>query len=106
VGSFEFTLTYDATRLAVQAGSVSLGDFLGSSGRSATAMSPQITVENEERIIQPLLPYREPLQEELRSFTDHVARGEDPEITGEDGYQALNSVRLPYRAQRQNRGSR
>jgi hypothetical protein len=46
LGSFEFTLTYDATRLAVQAGDVSLGDFLGSSGRSATAMSPQITVEN------------------------------------------------------------
>jgi predicted dehydrogenase len=24
-----------------------------------------------------------------RSFTDHVARGEAPEITGEDGYKAL-----------------
>jgi len=46
LGSFEFNLTYDATRLAVQAGGVSLGDFLGSSGRSATAMSPQITVED------------------------------------------------------------
>ncbi len=49
----------------------------------------QITIENEERITQPLLPYREPLQEELRSFTNHVAKGEAPEITGEDGYRAL-----------------
>ncbi len=36
-----------------------------------------------------LLPYRGPLQELLRSFTDHVARGEEPEITGADGYRAL-----------------
>jgi general secretion pathway protein D len=46
LGSFEFTLTYDATRLAISVDGVSLGDFLGSSGRSATAISPQIKVEN------------------------------------------------------------
>lgn len=46
LGSFEFVLTYDATRLALSADGVSLGSFLGSTGRSATAMSPQITVEN------------------------------------------------------------
>ena len=46
LGSFEFSLTYDATRLALSAGGISLGDFIGSTGRSATAISPQITIEN------------------------------------------------------------
>ena len=49
----------------------------------------QFTIENNEMIIQPFLPYKEPLYEELRSFTDHVAGGEPPEITGEDGLRAL-----------------
>jgi len=25
----------------------------------------------------------------MRSFTSHVARGDEPELTGEDGYRAL-----------------
>ncbi len=49
----------------------------------------QITIENNEMIVQPFLPYKEPLQEELRSFIDHVANGLSPEITGEDGLRAL-----------------
>jgi UDP-N-acetylglucosamine 3-dehydrogenase len=49
----------------------------------------QFTIENNERILQPFLPYKEPLYEELRSFIDHIARGEPPEITGEDGLRAL-----------------
>ena len=49
----------------------------------------QITIENNEMMLQPFLPYKEPLQEELRSFIDHVAKGLPPEITGEDGLRAL-----------------
>jgi len=52
-------------------------------------ITQQFTIENNEAIIQPLLPYREPLYEELRSFTSHLAEGEPPEITGEDGLKAL-----------------
>lgn len=46
LGSFEFTLTYDATRLAISADNVVLGELLGSTGRSATVIGPQIKVEN------------------------------------------------------------
>jgi UDP-N-acetylglucosamine 3-dehydrogenase len=49
----------------------------------------QITIENNEMMLQPFLSYKEPLQEELRSFIDHVAKGVQPEITGEDGLRAL-----------------
>jgi len=49
----------------------------------------QITIENDERSLQPFLPYKEPLLEELRSFVEHVVKGEEPEITGEDGLRAL-----------------
>jgi UDP-N-acetylglucosamine 3-dehydrogenase len=52
-------------------------------------ITQQFTIENNEVILQPLLPYREPLYEELRSFTAHLAKGEPPEITGEDGLKAL-----------------
>jgi UDP-N-acetylglucosamine 3-dehydrogenase len=52
-------------------------------------ITQQFTIENKEEIIQPLLPYREPLYDELRSFTAHLTKGEPPEITGEDGLKAL-----------------
>jgi UDP-N-acetylglucosamine 3-dehydrogenase len=49
----------------------------------------QITIENDEMIIQPFLPYKEPLQEELRSFVEHSSVDAEPEITGLDGLNAL-----------------
>jgi len=49
----------------------------------------QITVENDERIVQPFLAYKEPLMEELGSFVRHVADDVEPEITGLDGLNAL-----------------
>ena len=52
-------------------------------------ITQEITVENDKMIYQPFLTYKEPLQEELRSFIDHVTCGEVPEITGEDGLRAL-----------------
>jgi UDP-N-acetylglucosamine 3-dehydrogenase len=52
-------------------------------------ITQQITVENNEMMLQPFLPFKEPLQEELRSFIEHVDKGLTPEITGEDGLRAL-----------------
>ena len=52
-------------------------------------ITQQITVENNLRLTQPHLPYREPLYLELESFTDAVRNGTPPEVTGEDGLQAL-----------------
>jgi UDP-N-acetylglucosamine 3-dehydrogenase len=49
----------------------------------------QFTIENDERIIQPFLPYKEPLMEELSSLVKRVAADEEPEITGVDGLNAL-----------------
>jgi UDP-N-acetylglucosamine 3-dehydrogenase len=49
----------------------------------------QFTIENDERIIQPFLPYKEPLMEELSSLIKRVAADEEPEITGVDGLNAL-----------------
>jgi UDP-N-acetylglucosamine 3-dehydrogenase len=51
--------------------------------------SQELTIENNERILQPLLQYKEPLVEELKSFIEHIKKGEPPEITGEDGLKAL-----------------
>ncbi len=49
----------------------------------------QITVENNERLTQPYLPYQEPLQLELRSITDAIRDDTPPKVTGEDGLRAL-----------------
>ncbi len=50
----------------------------------------QITVENNERLLQPYLPYQEPLMLELRSFTDAVRDDAHPRVTGEEGLRALS----------------
>jgi len=49
----------------------------------------EITIENDERLIQPFLAYREPLMDELSSFVRSVAEDVEPEITGADGLNAL-----------------
>jgi UDP-N-acetylglucosamine 3-dehydrogenase len=49
----------------------------------------EVTIENDERIIQPFLVYKEPLREELGSFVGHVADDVEPEVTGVDGLNAL-----------------
>ncbi len=56
---------------------------------SVEYITQQITIENDERSLQPFLPFREPLFEELKSFTDHVAKGTGLEVTGDDGLRAL-----------------
>ena len=49
----------------------------------------EITIENNEKLIQPYLPYKEPLYQELESFTSSILNDETPEVTGQDGLNAL-----------------
>jgi len=49
----------------------------------------QITIENNNQLIQPFLPYQEPLLIELKSLTDAVRNDTRPQVTGEDGMRAL-----------------
>ena len=49
----------------------------------------EITVENNDELVQPLLPYREPLYLELDSFAKAVIDDTNPVVSGMDGYKAL-----------------
>jgi len=50
----------------------------------------QITIENNTQLIQPYLPYQEPLMLELKSLTDAVRNDTNPQVSGEDGMHALH----------------
>ena len=50
----------------------------------------QITIENNTQLIQPYLPYQEPLKMELKSLTDAIRDDTPPQVTGEDGLRALS----------------
>lgn len=50
----------------------------------------QITIENNEKLVQPYLPYQEPLMLELKALTDAVRDDTKPRVTGEDGLRALH----------------
>jgi UDP-N-acetylglucosamine 3-dehydrogenase len=50
----------------------------------------QITIENNEKLLQPYLPYQEPLMLELKALTDAVRDDTKPRVTGEDGLHALH----------------
>jgi UDP-N-acetylglucosamine 3-dehydrogenase len=49
----------------------------------------QITIENNERLIQPYLPTQEPLRNELAAFVDCILNDTDPIVTGANGLKAL-----------------
>ncbi len=49
----------------------------------------QITIENNTQLIQPYLPYKEPLMLELKSLTDAIRDDVEPGVSGEDGLRAL-----------------
>ena len=49
----------------------------------------EIIVENNNELVQPLLPYREPLYMELDSFAKAVIEDTMPVVSGMDGYKAL-----------------
>ena len=48
LGGFEFTLAYDADKLSISAEDIALGDFVESSGRSATLIGPLIEVDGSQ----------------------------------------------------------
>lgn len=52
-------------------------------------ITQQIIVENNEKLFQPFLRYREPLYAELDSFVNSILRDEQPQVTGADGLKAL-----------------
>jgi len=52
-------------------------------------ITQEITIENEERLYQPLIENREPLQLELQSFVDSILQDEPSKPSGEDGLKAL-----------------
>jgi len=52
-------------------------------------ITQEITIENEERLYQPLIENKEPLQLELQSFVDSILQDEPSEPSGEDGLKAL-----------------
>jgi len=58
----------------------------------------EITVENNEQLTQPFLPYKEPLYLELQSFTRTVMNDTTPEVTGEDGLNALRICEAALRS--------
>jgi UDP-N-acetylglucosamine 3-dehydrogenase len=49
----------------------------------------EISIENYDQIIQPFLVYKEPLHQELKSFTEAIQNGTIPEVTSIDGFKAL-----------------
>ncbi len=49
----------------------------------------QISIENNNQIIQPFLTSKEPLFQELKSFTEAIQNKTIPEVTGTDGLKAL-----------------
>lgn len=50
----------------------------------------QITIEDNNQLVQPYLPYQEPLMLELKSLTDAVRNDTPPQVSGEDGLRALS----------------
>jgi len=52
-------------------------------------ITQEITIENEERLYQPLIENKEPLQLELQSFVDSILQDKPSEPSGEDGLKAL-----------------
>jgi UDP-N-acetylglucosamine 3-dehydrogenase len=52
-------------------------------------ITQELTLEKNERMTRPFLPYQEPLYLELYEFTQAIIKDEEPVVTGEDGLKAL-----------------
>lgn len=52
-------------------------------------ITQQLTIENDQQLIQPNIPYQEPLYLELKSFADSIINDTTPSVTGEDGLKTL-----------------
>lgn len=60
----------------------------------------EITVENNARLYQPFIEYREPLKLELMQFVESILKDQPPEPSGEDGVRALKICDAALRSSR------
>jgi len=52
-------------------------------------ITQELSVENNQQLVQPHIPYHEPLCLELKAFVDSIISDTQPTVTGEDGLRAL-----------------
>ncbi len=52
-------------------------------------ITQELWIENEKETLQPRLPFKEPLKEELSHFADCILNKKKPVVTGHDGLKAL-----------------
>ncbi|MCJ7574395.1 Gfo/Idh/MocA family oxidoreductase [Candidatus Bathyarchaeota archaeon] len=63
-------------------------------------ITQQLTIENDQRLTQPNIPYQEPLYLELKSFADSIINDTPPSITGEDGLRTLQICEAALKSSR------
>jgi UDP-N-acetylglucosamine 3-dehydrogenase len=63
-------------------------------------ITQQLTIENDQQLIQPNIPYQEPLHLELKSFADSIISDTPPTVTGEDGLRTLQVCEAALKSSR------
>jgi UDP-N-acetylglucosamine 3-dehydrogenase len=63
-------------------------------------ITQQLIVENDQQLIQPNIPYQEPLYMELKSFADSIINDTPPSVTGEDGLRTLRICEAALKSSR------
>ena len=63
-------------------------------------ITQQLTIENDQQLIQPNIPYQEPLYLELKSFADSIINDAPPSVTGEDGLRTLQICEAALKSSR------
>jgi UDP-N-acetylglucosamine 3-dehydrogenase len=63
-------------------------------------ITQQLTIENDQRLTQPNIPYQEPLYLELKSFADSIINDAPPSVTGEDGLRTLQICEAALKSSR------
>jgi len=66
-------------------------------------ITQQVTVENNDQLFQPFLQPGEPLMRELSSFTSSIIEDVPPEVSGEDGLNALKICEAAIESAKKNR---
>ncbi len=66
-------------------------------------ITQQVTVENNYQLFQPFLQPGEPLMRELSNFVDSIIEDVPPEVTGEDGLNALKICEAAIESAKKNR---
>jgi UDP-N-acetylglucosamine 3-dehydrogenase len=61
-------------------------------------ITQELTIENNQQIIKPQIPYAEPLYKELEHVTQSIQSDRQPQVTGEDGLKALTLCEAALRS--------